>query len=49
MACLTSTKLYFSSNDSFGKMPIESFTGIKYFKIILHNRKRESISYALLG
>lgn len=37
----TSTKLYFSKSQSSGKMPIESFTGIRYFNIILHSSEQK--------
>ncbi|MFS7965387.1 hypothetical protein Hanom_Chr09g00761661 [Helianthus anomalus] len=40
----TSTRLYFSRSDFLGKIPIESFTGTKYFKIILYQQTLHKLS-----
>lgn len=42
----TSIRLYFSRSDILGNMPIESFTGIRYFKIILFKSKQiQALAY----
>jgi hypothetical protein len=42
----TSIRSYFIRSDILGNIPIESFTGIKYFKIILvKSKKIQTLAY----